>query len=102
MMKIGDDEDDGDNDDVDDEEDVNVNEDAEDGVDDNKEFVLWWGWKYEGDVENCDSERKFGNTHYIAHPRNSQVQPRSQKQTQVFEVAIILLIKKKLCYNVPL
>ena len=45
MMKIGDDEDDGDNDDVDDEEDVNVNEDAEDGVDDNKEFFY-------GDGEN--------------------------------------------------
>ena len=43
MMKIGDDEDDGDNDDVDDEEDVNVNEDAEDGVDDDKEFFYGEG-----------------------------------------------------------
>ena len=37
MMKIGDDEDDGDNDYVDDEEDVNGYEDTEDGVDGNIE-----------------------------------------------------------------
>ena len=40
MMKIGDDEDDGDNDDVDHEEYPNVNEDAEDGLDDNIEFFM--------------------------------------------------------------
>ena len=39
MMKIGDDEDDGDNDDVDDEEHVNGYEDTKDGVDGNIEIL---------------------------------------------------------------
>ena len=37
MIKVGDDEEDGDNDGIDDKKDVNVNEDAEDGVDGNIE-----------------------------------------------------------------
>ena len=45
MMKIGDDEDDGDNDNIDDEEHVYVNEDAEAGVDGNIE-------NFYGDGEN--------------------------------------------------
>ena len=91
MMKIGDDEDDGDNDDVDDEEDVNGYEDTEDGVDGNIE-------KCQGDGENMRVVVKIvivkGNLEIptIAHPQNSQVQPRRPKQTQAFQVAISLLI----------